>query len=156
MTNILTMELDVDSKEELFKVLSNQLLEQKLVKESFLSAITNREEEYPTAISLNINDEFKTKGIEDIAVPHTEGKHCNITAVVYLRNKKKIGFNEMINPEKTLKVKHFFFILNDDNEEEKHVEVLGKIMGVSTNIDLIKKVQTEKINKVKKILMEEL
>ncbi len=156
MTNILTMELDVASKEDLFKVLSKQLSEQKLVKESFLPAIIKREEEYPTAINLNISEEFQKAGIEDIAIPHTEGKHCNITAVVYVRNQKKISFNEMINPEKDLKVRHFFLILNDDNEEEKHVEVLGKIMGVSTNIDLIKKVQTEKINKVKKILMEEL
>ena len=101
--NLVLLGVEAGTKEEALKQTSARLMEQGYVKETFYSALLEREAEYPTGLALPACD---------IAIPHVSPEHVKRSgiAVAVLKNAVKIIFN----------------IALDRNG--KQVEVLQKLM----------------------------
>ncbi|KHD45504.1 PTS sugar transporter subunit IIA [Streptococcus hongkongensis] len=104
---------EASSLEELFDVVSQQLLALKLVKPDYQEAIKVREKEFPTGLKIDYKD---GSPILFAAIPHTETKYCLSNQVVYVQNNMPITVKHMINPEEDCFVQHFFFIVNNKND----------------------------------------
>ncbi len=133
-----------------FKCLSEKFLERGLVKQGYLDALIQREQNYPTGIDLTA----VCKGIPNIAIPHTESRYCNVTKVIVIKLHKDIVVKDMMNADKDLDVKYLFMILNKEGTEQSNI--LAKIMEFATkeeNINgLIKSDSLESIYEIVKII----
>ncbi|RMC47056.1 MULTISPECIES: PTS sugar transporter subunit IIA [unclassified Lactobacillus] len=111
----------IDSTAVLREV-SEQLLQQDLVKADFFTEIAKREADYPTGIDTSPI----TKELPNIAVPHTEGEFVNTRLIIPVALKSTVGFKNMIAPDQELPVKFLFMILNNDPEGQANI--LAQIM----------------------------
>lgn len=118
--------LNAEEKEDVFKEIYTTLYEKDLVTEDFLNMIIKRENEYPTGMDMSVID-----GVDyNIAIPHTESYAVKTKKVIPVKLEEEILFNNMINPEESLKVKFLFIILNDGSDEQ--TGILAKIMDFVT------------------------
>lgn len=118
---------DFNEQDEAFEKISYKLLEKGLVKEEYLEALKNREEEFPTGIDLSVVD----SRLPNVAIPHTESGFCNITKVVVTKLKNELSFKNMMDSSKELKVRYLFMILNATSGEQ--VNILANLMEFVTN-----------------------
>ena len=145
MTNLIDKELifisSLNSKEMVFQRIHKILFERGYVKENFLDMLTEREKNYPTGLDMN-----PVGSIEyNIAVPHTESNCVNVSKIIPIKLENEIVFNNMIEPDKEIKVKFLFMILNKDANEQANL--LAQIMDFMT--------KTEDINELFKLESEE-
>lgn len=144
--DLIKMNLDVQNNEELIRILGSALLEKGCVKGTYIDAVIEREKTLPTGLDL---------GEIGVAIPHTDSQHVNKANIAVGLLKKPIKFHCMIEPKKEIDVQ-LVFLLAIENPEAQ-VELLGKLMGVFQNIELLKYIQNaenkEKIaNKLKNII----
>lgn len=125
----LILESDAKTKEEVLQEVGDYLYGEGLVKESFSEAIIEREGDYPTGIDLAPIAE----GLPNVAIPHTDTEHCDSKAIVFVKLKKAVTFNNMIKPEEELPVSYLFMIVND--QKTNQTNVLSELMGFMTNED---------------------
>lgn len=114
------------TQKEVFKEISQALLDEGLVKKEFLENLMNREQNFPTGIDLSVVD----PELPNVAIPHTEGEFVNIRRVIPIKLLKPIKFFNMIQPDQELEVKFMFMILNNDPDGQANI--LAQIMNFLT------------------------
>lgn len=102
------------TQKEVFAEVYQDLLRQDCVTEDFLANLLEREEHYPTGISLAPID----PELANIAIPHTESQFVKTYGIVPIKLIKPVNFHNMIAPEEELDVLFLFMILNQNGQEQ--------------------------------------
>ena len=130
----------------LIEELSHILYKKGYVKESYTSAILEREKQFPTGL--------ETPGI-NIAMPHTYPEHVIKPAILVATLENPIDFHEMGNSSNTVPAKLIFMLAVTD--PKGHLEILSKLMSIFSQedklIDLYNSTQAKEIiDKLNKVL----
>ncbi len=116
-----------NTPKELFLNVAEILEKKNIVKSSFYKAILNRENRFPTGIN--------TKPI-NVAIPHADPEHVNKAALVIVKTKNSIPFNQMDNKDSKVNVEIVFFLIID--KKEKQSKFLSKLITAIQNKDFLK------------------
>lgn len=106
-------------KDILIKI-GKELYKKGYVKESYTKALLEREELSPTGLPLSP---------WSIAIPHTDPEHVIKPCIIIFKLDKTILFNEMANPEKTVKVKYVFGLVFTDGK--KQLPLLSSVISIA-------------------------
>lgn len=120
--DLIFLDVDESSRDNLLLNLGNKLLEKGYVKESYPRALVEREKTYPTGLNAN--------GIP-VAIPHTDMKHVNKTSILIAKLKKPVVFKEMGLGVKDVKAELIFMLAIKDPSFQ--VKTLGKLMSIFSN-----------------------
>jgi PTS system galactitol-specific IIA component len=131
--------LEVKNKNELFKVLYEELNKNGFVKESFLDGVLEREKKYPTGLQL------KSFGC---ALPHTDHEHVIKPAISVAVLKNPVVFRSMENPQNEVSVNMVFMLAL--NKSEYQIEALKQLAMMIQNDSFFGKISKE--NKAEDIL----
>ena len=110
--------VDVDNKEDLLERIGKDLYDSGYVKDTYIQALHEREEEFPTGLPLNVG----------VAIPHTSIEHVNSNKLVFIKPKKSIVFHEMGNNDEEVNVELVIFIVIKD--EHNHMKALSTIIDI--------------------------
>jgi PTS system galactitol-specific IIA component len=136
------LQLEVESKEELFEIMTNKLYEEGFVKENYLEGISTREQEYPTGLMVNGTG---------FAIPHTDSSRVNESQICFASLKKPIEFNDMGDMEHIVPVELVFMLAM--NKPHEQLETLQKLVGLfqeSKAVEELKKCDSQ--DKFKQLL----
>ncbi len=111
------LDLNVDNTDEFFAVMSHKAKELGYVTDNFLSAIKEREFNYPTALPTEPYP---------VAIPHSDPINIVKQFIAPVRLKKPIDWCEMANNDSVLKVRIVFLL--GFKKEEGHVELLQVLL----------------------------
>lgn len=142
--SIILLDVDVNTKEEVLTAMGNNLVEKRLVKESFIQAIIAREGEFATGLP--------TAGAS-VAIPHTDVDHVNRKTISVAILKDAVDFGVMGDDSETTPVQIVFMLAMD--EAHSQLELLQKLMQVFQNADTLKYLVREKNKTNIKNLLEE-
>lgn len=142
---LIFLNYEASSQEDLLKKFSNVLYRNGYVKESYAQAIINREAQYPTGLN--------TPGIK-LAMPHTFPQHVLKPAILVATLKRAIPFKEMGNSSNNIDAKLIFMLAVTD--PKGHLAVLSKLMSIFSDKDKLldiynsndKNAIIEKLNKI--------
>lgn len=123
--NLINLDLQVDSIEELFQEVSNLLEEQDFVTETYYDALIKREEEFPTGLS--------TKSL-NIGLPHADPDFVKAPFIFIARNSKPLKHLQMGDNDE-IESKDFLF-LGIKNPSEQ-VGLLAKLMNLFSQDNFI-------------------
>ena len=124
--DLIEINLEAVDNKEVIEKLSKILLEKNLVKSNYKDEVLKREDNFPTGLN---------SGYIRFAIPHTEAKFVNKTAMAVAVLKDTVSFNKMENKNENLDVKLVFLLaVNDPNNQ---VKVLQKLMGGMQNKELV-------------------
>lgn len=124
--DLIKINVEADNNKEVIENLSKILLEKKLVKKSYKDEVLKREKKFPTGLN---------SGYIRFAIPHTEAKHVNKTAMAVAVLKDSVAFNKMENSSENLDVKLVFLLAVNDPDNQ--VKVLQKLMSGMQNKELV-------------------
>lgn len=100
--NLVELDLDVNSTDELFEITSERLEKLGYVTAEFLESIKAREQEYPTALPIQPYA---------VAIPHTDPE-CIVTPFVScIRLKKPIPWREMVRMRSFIWLDSFSYLV---------------------------------------------
>jgi galactitol PTS system EIIA component len=116
------------TRDELFTQVSQQLLNKGLVKESYLDAIIARENDHPTAMQL---------ANMVVAIPHVDVEHVNEERLVVATSKSGIEFKSAEEFDATVDSNVIFFLLLKNKDD--HLQFLVKLMGLFRQSDVMNK-----------------
>lgn len=126
------------SKEDVLIRLANVLYKKGIVKQSYLSAILERENNYPTGLEV--------QGI-NVAIPHCDIVNVNHGGLCVGIIKKGTKFAKMDDPDTEVSVQ--MVVMLALNEAHGHVEMLQKIIALIQNQELLSEiVSTNEIQKI--------
>lgn len=111
--------IEVDSQKELFKIMSNKLLQSGCVKADFLDGIINREQEYPTALQV---------GNVGFAIPHTDSSYVNHSQICFASLKNPIIFYDMTDKSRQIEVELVFMLAMEKPHEQ--IDTLQNLIGL--------------------------
>lgn len=129
--DLIQLDLDVKSTDELFEVMSEQLMGNGYVTGEFLESIKSREREYPTALPIEPYA---------VAIPHTDPE-CIVTPfIACIRLKEPVPWREMAANEVVHMVR-FVFLLGFKQEDvgDAHVELLQILVSNCQKPDLMER-----------------
>lgn len=115
---VITMELDVKTKEEALTRLANMLVAEGCVETSYTHHILKREHDYPTGLPT------KPHGI---ALPHTDCEYVRNNLIVFASLKEPIMFKQMGNSDCHVRVSFIFMVVT--NEENFHLKLLSNLIN---------------------------
>ena len=127
---LMVLDLEANTVTEVLTRLSNRLIAEGYVKESFTQAILERETEFSTGLP----------GFgRGVAIPHADPEHVNasVIAVGILRN--PVQFKMMGNHDETIEVEVVFMLAL--KESHSHMSVLQSLMDVIQNESLLKQIK---------------
>lgn len=130
--DIVFLDQEYKTSEELLKSIADKLLEKGYVKESFKDAILQREQEYPTAIG---TEKY------NLAIPHTDSEHVNKPGIAFVKLNNKCQFKEMCT-NNDIGVDMAFILLVTQKEEQ--VNLLSKLMGLFSDTEFLESLYNEK------------
>jgi len=144
--DLILLNYEAESKEELLQKLSNILKEKGYVKDSFEEGVMKREIIYPTGLNTN--------GVK-VAIPHTDSIHVLKPAILVALLKEPVCFKEMGNGINDVEAKLIFMLAVKDPSLQ--VETLSKLMSILSDKDKLLSIyksttNTEVIDKLSKIL----
>lgn len=119
--------LDANTVEEAERVLASALLEHGYVKPSYVSAVLERERDYPTALEL---------GGYCVAIPHTESEHTRNGGIALGVLKKPVMWRRMDDPDELCPVS--LVIMLAVNDPHDHLELLQRVIGLVQDQGLIR------------------
>lgn len=94
--DLIFINLEATNKEQLIRMLSNELFNNGYVKEGYANDVIDRENKYPTALPTQLMS---------VAIPHAENDHnVHIPAIVVAKLAKPLPFFEMGGGKKELDV----------------------------------------------------
>ncbi|ELK47877.1 PTS sugar transporter subunit IIA [Halobacillus sp. ACCC02827] len=131
--SVILLDLDAGCKEEVLEAMSRNLVDLKLVKESFPPAIIRREEEYATGLP--------TAGVA-VAIPHTDVEHVLRKTISVGVLKEAVEFGVMGDGEETIPVRIVFLLAMD--EAHSQLSLLQQLMGVFQNEEILRLILEEK------------
>lgn len=135
-------DIDVASDKELLSVISDELLEKKVVKDGFKEAILQREKDFPTGLVV---------GKYAFAIPHTDAKYVNTPGVILISLKNKVKFTVMATNGVYADVKIIFLLLLKNNGSQ--IELLQSLMKMCTCEGMLERLEsaTSKENLIKTV-----
>ncbi|MGE8203743.1 PTS sugar transporter subunit IIA [Heyndrickxia sp. NPDC080065] len=120
--NIVCLNVNAETKEEVITTLFNKLKENNYVKDSFIEAILEREKVYPTGLPL---------ASMGVAIPHTDPEHVlNPTIGVAVLN-HPVKFHMMGSVETIIDAD--IVLVLAISEPSKQIVMLERLMGVFQN-----------------------
>ncbi|MBS5989190.1 PTS sugar transporter subunit IIA [Anaerococcus hydrogenalis] len=143
--DLIFIDLDCDSREELIKYISDQMMNVGKVKDTYCNAVLERELIYPTGLNT---------GDIKVAIPHTDPVHVNSAGISVATLKNRVEFKNMEDPNQNIDV-DLVFMLAVANPEAQ-VPLLVKLMGVFSDKELLKKIKDSKTKHEIKQILEEL
>lgn len=142
--DLIFIDLDFNSREELIKYMSDQMMSVGKVKDTYCNAVLERELKYPTGLNT---------GDLKVAIPHTDPVHVKSAGIAVATLDKQVEFKNMEDPNQNIDV-DLVFMLAVANPEAQ-VPLLVKLMGIFSNKELLKKIKESKTkNEIKQILEE--
>lgn len=139
---LVKLNLDAKSSEEIIKDLGNLMYEQKKVKNTYVSAVIEREKKFPTGLPSN--------GVY-VAIPHTDSIHVSTSCIAIATLKNPVQFSMMGDEATKLNVEMVFLLAIED--PDKQVTLLKNLMGLLQNKELLLKVKNSKsVNEVLDLL----
>jgi PTS system galactitol-specific IIA component len=118
-----------DNQIEAIEIAALPLLEKKIVKESFVAAVLEREKTFPTGLPASIG----------VAIPHTDSKHVIDECISIVTLKKPVEFRGMGNP-KEIVMAQIIFLLAIKNPA-KQLGILQKIITIIQNKEMLEKIK---------------
>ncbi|MFB4163251.1 PTS sugar transporter subunit IIA [Alteribacillus sp. JSM 102045] len=134
--NLILPNVKCDTASQLFEKVANWLLQKNYVKSSYLTALTEREEKYPTGLSLETIN---------VAIPHTDCEHISYPFIAYASSEKPLFMGDMGEKNKSLEVSHYFFL--GITESKAQVELLQYLMNLFTNQQFVQALKNAKSEK---------
>jgi PTS system galactitol-specific IIA component len=132
------------SKEEVLNKLAGLLGKCGYVKESFLQALLDREEAYPTGLQTSVTG---------LAIPHTDTGHVIKPALAIATLDGPVLFRAMDNPQKEIPVE--LIIVMAIKEPAMQLEALQKIMQILQDENILIKIRQARQAKEILILMHQ-
>lgn len=123
--NLIFLNAKCSSSKEILSFISDKLLEQGKVKESFNEAIIEREDKYPTGLRIEPYG---------IAIPHTDAEHVISPCIAVVRMASPVAFVEMAGTDQ-VDVTFIFCLVFD--KSQSHAELLGSIMKMCTTGEMM-------------------
>ncbi|MDE8065384.1 PTS sugar transporter subunit IIA [Erysipelothrix rhusiopathiae] len=123
--DLVFLDLEVSSQDELFDVMNQHLLDLGYVNEAYLNALKEREATYPTGLAAPVCS---------VAIPHVDSNYIHKPGIAFVRVSQPISYKEMVT-DNDLEVKLFFFLLVKNKEEQ--VQILSKLMGTFSDDDFL-------------------
>lgn len=144
--SVILLDIESDSKEEVLELMGRNLVEKGLVKESFITAILERENQFPTGLP--------TAGVS-VAIPHTDVEHVNKKTISIGILKKQVNFGVMGDDSETTPVQIVFMLAID--EAHSQLKLLQNLMQIFQDEKILKYIvkETNK-SRIKKIIVEKL
>ncbi len=99
--DLIVLDMDCTTAEEVIQQLAEKLEKKKWVKDGYIQAVLNRENEYPTGLPTNGTA---------VAIPHTNAEFCLKSAMVTGILRKPVSFGNMANPDEKLPVRIVFLL----------------------------------------------
>ncbi|MGD9475253.1 MAG: PTS sugar transporter subunit IIA [Eubacteriaceae bacterium] len=118
-----------DNQIEAIEIAALPLLEKKMVKESFVAAVLEREKTFPTGLPTSIG----------VAIPHTDSKHVIDEGISIAILKNPVEFRGMGNPKEIVKVE--IIILLAIKNPAKQLGILQKIITIIQNKEMLEKIK---------------
>lgn len=143
--DLIFINLDCNSREELIKYMSDQMMNAGKVKDTYCNAVLKRELIYPTGLNT---------GDIKVAIPHTDPVHVNSAGISVATLKNRVEFKNMEDPNQNIDV-DLVFMLAVANPEAQ-VPLLVKLMGVFSDKELLKKIKDSKTKHEMKQILEKL
>lgn len=100
--------LDAPDAEYAIRRLAERLAEHGCVRETFASAVLEREKQFPTGLPTSI----------PVAIPHTDAVHCLRPAIAVGVLARPVVFGEMGNPEGSVNVRIIFLLSVPDPSQQ--------------------------------------
>lgn len=114
---LITIDLNVENREQLFATICSRLKELDLIKDGYLEHLNNRETNYPTGLEL---DGY------NIAIPHGDSSYIKRSFIYVIRLDKSIQISKMDDSDEFIEV-NLFFILGLTGGDE-HMKVLRELI----------------------------
>jgi len=135
---LIMMDLDADSDRKVLEMLANRLATRGFVRESYLGAVLEREQSFPTGLS--------TPDV-GVAIPHADFVHVVRPAVAVARLRRPVAFRRMDDPNSTVPVELVFMMAVSDPDGQitllqrfMHLfsrgEVLLALKGAATSAEV--------------------
>ena len=138
------LDIDYSSKENLFQEVGKKLYEMGYVKDSFANALSEREKNFPTGLA---TEPFQ------VAIPHTDSIHVEKEAIACIRLLNPIKFRDVGDDENEVDAE-FVFVLCV-LEPEKQVDILKALVDTLSNEEIMRSIKTsENPDKVYEILTQ--
>lgn len=128
--DLIALNLEVKDKEEVIKELGKRMRKNGYVKDTYIDAVLEREKTLPTGLDI---------GEICVAIPHTDSKYVNESNVALAVLRNPVEFSNMIDPSKKVEVGVVFLLAI--NNPDSQVSLLGKLMSVFQNVDLLKQIR---------------
>ncbi|WP_440895249.1 PTS sugar transporter subunit IIA [Amphibacillus sp. Q70] len=125
---LVQMDLEVENSKEFLKMIGNYLQDKDYVKETFISAIQKRENEYPTGLQL---ENFA------VAIPHTDAIHIKKPFVAVNRLVDPVVFFQMGTDDVKVPVRDILVLGIKDPENQ--VGLLQDLMKCFSDQEFIQK-----------------
>ena len=113
--NLIYQNLELDNQKELFEFMFSELSKENYVEKSYLNAIIEREENYPTGFQI---------GNIGIAIPHVDSKHVKKNGLFFATLKEDLKFEDA-EEDQILDVSIIFGLIIKDHD--KHINMLVKL-----------------------------
>lgn len=117
--SLIKLKLRAENWEEVLRVMGTTLVEHGYVRATYIKALIDRENEFPTGIATNN---------VGVAIPHTDASHVKKTTVAVAVLDKSVPFSLMGSDEGSVDVDIVFMLAV--NNPEKHLVFLQKLMGI--------------------------
>ncbi len=122
-------DFDAKTPDDIFEVLGGELVHAGYAKESYVQALKDREEEFPTGLCV---DGF------GVAIPHTPEEHVNEVATAIAALSHPVTFLEM-GTDDPVDVSLVFMLCVTD--PQAHLEQLQQIVKIIQDKEVLKKLQ---------------
>jgi len=130
---LLEIQMVADDYHDVLDKIAKKLFKKGYVKESYIEAVKEREENYPTG--LLVKDDY------GIAIPHADEENVNKTGVAISTLKKPVLFKQMGgNDDELIPVNLVLMLAIKDPKQ--HMEIISKIMMLFSDKEILDKVQT--------------
>ncbi|MDM7549880.1 MULTISPECIES: PTS sugar transporter subunit IIA [Lactobacillaceae] len=146
---LIISDLDVRNSSELFKYVSEVLVEKGYVTNDYGEHLIEREKEFPTGLA--------TKSI-DVAIPHTDAMYVKTPFIFIVKTKSNIDFHQMGSVVKDNIIVHprLVFILGF-NRDEMQLKLLQVLMNVFNDQEVMTNVtKSDSKKQIYTILSEKL
>ena len=120
--------LEEKSYKGVIDYLGKHLYEKGYVKDSFVEAVLDREEEYPTGLQAPGGG---------VAIPHTDAEHVTTSTLGIATLKSPVDFRAMAEPEKIVPVSVVMMLAVAD--PEKVIPVLRKVISIVENASVVER-----------------
>jgi len=136
--------LEAETYKDVIKSLGTVLFENGFVKDTYIQAVLDREEIFPTGLQVIGGG---------VAIPHTDSEHVEISTLGIATLSKNVDFRAMAEPEKIISVSLVMMLAIAD--KNKVVPVLQKVINILQNESAIKAIQNASSTKaIKTIFLE--